>query len=434
MPTNARTDSFPARVLRGATRSSPGTSISARMTSRIALAGYVGLLAAGYAYNLTFVQLGLTALGRDGLGLAEAHVAAAMGGLAIGTCLVALAVGWMISGWRLRGKLTVAAGAVTAQTALTAVVALVATPLAFTGWLVAAAFALGAAVPATFGLATDLVPVRSRGHAAAAVTALAYAGAIAFLADWDAVELGARLAPPMAAGSAALALLALAPGPLRPLVERLERQADEERFAQGRFVAPGVRRRLIVAAVLLFGVFFVDSLGFVRLVDTAYIAAAWQSPETLDRAALVAAHVAGALVAGLLYTSFDERFLLPWIFGIFALVALMYVTDIRLGIGGPSQVLVMPVLYAVGVSLYTVLTFALWPDLSTPDTVTRNVAVGVALSAWTATFLSTALAMAWRTAGVDLDRHFSSVAAVALLVLAAMWLRQLVAPARGALP
>jgi hypothetical protein len=112
----------------------------------------------------------------------------------------------------------------------------------------------------------------------------------------------------------------------------------------------------------------------------------------------------------------------------------MYVADIRAGIGGPSQVLVMPILYAVGVSLYTVVTFALWADLSTSADITWNVAVGVALSAWSATFLSTALALGWRTAGLDLDAHLSAVAAVGLLALGLYGLRAMVAPRAAATP
>jgi len=397
----------------------------ARLTSLLGTAGYAALMAAGYAYNLTFVQLGLTGLGRDRLALPEGTVAVAMGGLAIGTCLVALATGWRMRGWRMRGKLRVAAVALTGQTVLTMLVGWISTPLALGAWLVAGAVTLGIAVPATFGLATDLVPVRWRGLTAALITAFAYGLAIAFLGEWEALELGARLVPAMALGTLGLGLLAVAPGPLRGIVGTLERQADDPAFARGRFVSTGAQRRLVVAAILLFLVFFVDSLGFVRLVDTAYIGAAWQSPDVMDRGALVAAHVGGALAGGVLYARFDERLLLPWIFGIFALVALMYVADIRAPIGGPSQALAMPVLYAVGVSLYTVLTFALWPDLSTPDSITRNVAIGVALSAWTATFLSTGLALAWRHAGVNLDQHLSAVAAVGLLVISAMWLRRL---------
>ncbi len=404
------------------------------MTGAIGVAGYVVLLASGYAYNLTFVQLGLTAFGRDRIGLSDVGVAVAMGGLAVATCAVALTAGLRMRGWSLRPKLRAAAFAVVVQTALTACIGNVTTPVAFAGWLAVAAIALGLAIPSTFGLASDLVPVAVRGWVAATITGAAYAGSIGILGEWDALVLADRLAPMMALGAAGLVGLAFVPGPLDRMVRALEGQAQDERFARGRFVAPGAMRRLVVAAFILFGVFFVDSLGFVRLVDSAYIGAAWQSPDGLDRAALVAAHLLGAAAGGVLYTVFDERVLLPWIFGIFALVALMYAADIRAGIGGPSQVLAMPVLYAVGVSLYTVITFALWADLSTSADITRNVAVGVALSAWSATFLSTAIALVWRTAGLDLDAHLSAVAAVGLLVIAAYGLRGLLKPRTAAIP
>jgi len=170
-------------------------------------------------------------------------------------------------------------------------------------------------------------------------------------------------------------------------------------------------------------VFFVDSLGFMRLVESPFVTAAWQSSDLFDRGTLIGAHVAGALVGGILYSTFDERFILPWIFGIFALVAMIYVLDVR--VGTLSQALAMPILYAVAVSLYTVITFALWPDLSTPNTITRNVAIGVAISGWTATFVSTAVALAWRSSGMDFDRHLSTVAAVSLLIVAALGSRAL---------
>ena len=103
------------------------------MTRAIGVAGYVVLLASGYAYNLTFVQLGLTAFGRDRIGLSDAGVAVAMGGLAIATCGVALTAGWRMRGWSLRPKLRAAALAIAVQTALTASIGVVTTPVAFAG-------------------------------------------------------------------------------------------------------------------------------------------------------------------------------------------------------------------------------------------------------------------------------------------------------------
>jgi hypothetical protein len=102
-----------------------------------------------------------------------------------------------------------------------------------------------------------------------------------------------------------------------------------------------------------------------------------------------------------------------WIFGIFGLVHFMYVFSTRSApVGEPP--LAMPLLYAVAVSQYTVVNFAVWADVSTPRTITRNTALGVALSAWTATFSSTALALWMRMSDVPLEIHLRIVDALAI--------------------
>ena len=80
-----------------------------RLTTLAGAVGYVGLMAAGYAYNLTFIQLGLTTLGREHLAMADDRVALAMAGLAIGTSIVAVVAGWLMRGWSARPKLAGAA-------------------------------------------------------------------------------------------------------------------------------------------------------------------------------------------------------------------------------------------------------------------------------------------------------------------------------------
>jgi hypothetical protein len=94
-------------------------------------------------------------------------------------------------------------------------------------------------------------------------------------------------------------------------------------------------------------------------------------------------------------------------------VHLGYQFDAQLGLGD-GRALGIPILYAVAVSLYTVVTFAVWADLSTPDTIGLHAALGVAASAWTATFLATALALRWAAAGVPFERHVALVNGVAL--------------------
>jgi len=159
-----------------------------------------------------------------------------------------------------------------------------------------------------------------------------------------------------------------------------------------------------------------DSLGFLRLADTpAIFANSWQSPDLQVRLFIGLTHVAAALIAGVLYSALEERGLFLWIFGLFALVHLMYTFDLRLP--GPSgQSLTEPMLYATAVSLYTVINFAIWADISTPETISRNAALGVAFSGFTATFLSTALALQFRLAGLPLELHLRIVDAIAMLL------------------
>jgi hypothetical protein len=166
----------------------------------------------------------------------------------------------------------------------------------------------------------------------------------------------------------------------------------------------------------MFGIFFVDSLGFLRIIDTPlYIHNNWLSADLAPRLLLGAVHALAALIAGVLYTNLDLRTLFLWVFGIFALVHLMYTMETRVG-PGLSISLALPLLYAVAVSLYTVINFAIWADLSTPRDVSLNAALGVALSGWTATFLSTALSLQWRISGMSLERHLSLVDALALMI------------------
>lgn len=170
----------------------------------------------------------------------------------------------------------------------------------------------------------------------------------------------------------------------------------------------------------MFGIFFIDSLGFLRLIDTPELmAGSWRSTEMAPRATIGVVHLIAALIGGVLYRAFPARHLCFWVFGIFALVHFSYGL-IDVVPGAATGALGVPILYAVAVSLYTVVNFAVWADLSTPRSVPVNAALGVALSGWTATFLSTAVAIEMRARGVPLGDHLRWVDALALTFFAAM--------------
>jgi hypothetical protein len=323
---------------------------------------------------------------------------------------------------RFHFKLRAAFAAVALQAILTAVAPLLREPGQLLAWVVAASLALGLAVLVTFGLAVDLVPVRLRGHIAAAITAAAYFAAAVLIRSWRIEDLAAQMLAVILPGALALGLLAFAP---LPFVRQWSEHHRRPEFGRGRYVpalASSARPAWRLAGIvgLMFAVFFIDSLGFLRLVETPHLmAASWTATDLSPRLVIGITHVVAALIGGILYTNLGARHLFFWIFAIFALVHMIYVfqTWLTPTSGGT---LAQPALYATAVSLYTVMTFALWADVSTPETVGRNTAVGVALSGWLATFLSTAVALRWAAADMALEAHLRLVDALALVFLLLM--------------
>jgi MFS family permease len=403
---------------------------------------FIGMMAVGYFYNVTFVQLGLKDLGERVLALSPAAVARHMALLALLTCVVVLTVGWGMQRRRwsrqLLGKLQLAAGVVLVQTGLTAVAPAVASSSQYSLWILVCSLALGVGVPATFSLTTDLIPVRDRGYAAALITAVAYFAAALFPGGWQIEPFSRAMLLIMVPGTLVLgAIVALAMSGrtfVAQWVRELAENQQRARFANGRFLgASGGRidRRFIGFLLLMFGIFFIDSLGFLRIIDTPVLVdGAWQAVQQTPRLIIAVTHVVAALLAGVLYTYLNERHLFYWIFALFALTHLSYTFRVWLLPQTTSAALGTPMLYATAVSLYTVVNFALWADFSTPRTIPVNTAVGVALSGWTATFLSTALALRWQTGGMELGEHLRLVQALALVFLLGMlWMT--IRPLRG---
>jgi len=396
------------------------------------VAGYalfVALMVAGYYYNITFVQLGLIDLGTRLVGMSETAVSAWMAGLALCTLVVAVATGITMDrrGWGtdLRTKLRLLLGVVLVQFVLTLVAPGIRTVPAFGAWIVAASVGLGVGFPVSFSLAVDLVPVPDRGYVAAAITAVAYFLANAIPLSWSVDVFSRLMVAAMLPGIAVLAVLASGRvARLESLLDTLDEQHRE--FGIGRFCHPSpVRTRSLaffVPVTLMFGVFFIDSLGFLRIIDTpSLLLASWQSPELSIRLFIAVAHVVGAVMAGVLYVNFTLRRVFLWTFALFALAHVLYTSDLRLAAAFPSLAQgaspLNPAVYAVAVSFYTTLNFALWPDLSTPDTVGTRSAVGIGVAGWLATFLSTALALYFQSAELTLLTHLNVVQALSLLLL-----------------
>lgn len=398
-----------------------------RAGDRATVAGYVlyiALLTGGYYYNVTFVQLGLLDLGTRHVGLTRARVSAWMAALAVVALATAVVAGRAIDRRRLgrdvRGKFRVLFGVVIVQTALTAVAPSVRSEPAFGAWVLAAAGVMGVGFPTTFALAVDFVPVRDRGYVAAAATGATYFLANALAVEWQIETFALLVVPGMTAGAVVLGVLLARPAWF------LDEVADaHESFGRGRDTLDGpVSTRSLAfwgPVALVFGVFFVDSLGFLRIVETpTLLSASWQSPDLRTRLGIGVVHVVAAAAAGVLYTAVDRRWLFLLVFGFFGFTHLLYTFELRLAALFPAlagePAALTPLVYAAAVSVYTTVNFALWPDLSTPDTIGTHSALGVGFAGFFATFLSTAAALYLDARAVSLVTHLNIVNALALLL------------------
>lgn len=381
---------------------------------------YIAVLSAGYYYNLTFVQLGIIDVGTRLVGMSAGEVSRVMAGLAISALIVAVVTGVMMDrrGWSsdLRIKFRLLFLVIGLQTILTVVAPSLATPGWFVVWVLLCSITIGVGIPVTFSLMIDFIPVRHRGHVAAAVAGLALFAAAVYPMEWRIEEFATLMTWAMLPAVAVLGMVSFR---RVGFVDELSRQ--HERFGVGRFCRPDPIRTASFTfwalVAVMFAVFFIDSVGFLRIIDTpAYILTSWQSPELSTRLFIGVTHVVGAVMAGVLYMSLGRRWLMFLVLGLFAFTHLLYTSHVAGAPAGIDPPLVLPLFYVLAVSFYTTLNFALWPDLSTPANIGLHTALGVGIAGWLASFLSTSLALYSQNAGWSLLTHLRYVNALALLL------------------
>jgi len=400
-----------------------GSRLGLRRGTNTAFVVYVVVLSAAYYYNLTLVQLGVIRVGTERLGVPMETVAAGMGLLAAVTLAVTLATGFLIDrkswGTATLWKCRVLFAIVVLQVAVTYLLTTVSSLPEFLLWIVGCSILLGAAIPFAFSLVLDLIAPGERGYAAGAAVGCAFFVAALVPYRWTVGQFVP--AAVVALLSAALVLGVVSVG--LPVGKRTVRADGGEHGELDGAEPVGVRSRvgtasLLGGVVLLFGAFFVDSLGFVRIVETpSLVERSWQSRDLGVRVAIGLTHVAGGLVAGVLYTKGRYLWILGATFALFALAQGLYVYDIVVG-GPPVLGTIAPLLYVLAVSGYTTVAFALWPDVATPETIGRYTAVGIGVGAWAATFGSTALAVASEQARVGTGYHLAAVGVLAVVFLA----------------
>ncbi len=343
----------------------------------------ISYLYGGYIYNLKFIQLGIPDLGKRVLGIDPITVGLYMALLAVITAIVAIVWGMRVNKLHLTitRKIDILIVLGLAQMGLTFWAGVMTVPEQLPIWIVLISIALGIGIPITITLLFELIPQKDRGIVAGLITGLAFFIGNISQYSWDITGTTQEALFMMVLGSAEFLLLRF----LGFFKKWFPPREDYTKYT-GRFSY----RPLIFVVILMFTVFFVDSLGFLRIIGTSSLYNQTWHADMQTRTFLGVVHLLAGLGAGYLYSKTNE-----WTLGILAL-GLFMVVDVIFSLyptSLPSSSLVaVSSLYCATVSIYTVNNFAIWVDVSTKDNVTKNAALGIGIGGWLSSFLSTMLA------------------------------------------
>nr|MDO8111715.1 hypothetical protein [Candidatus Sigynarchaeota archaeon] len=343
----------------------------------------ISLMIGAYVYNIGFIQLGIPNLGKIKLGIDPNIMGFYMALLAIITASIAVIWGYHLNKKNLSvlKKIDLTLVATFLQLLLTIWAGLMMDPWQLPEWIVLTSVVLGLAIPVSFSLMFDVIPRKNRGLVAGLIAGLAFFLANTSPFPWTIDGFVQESLVSMIPGLLVFALIRLFGKMPSCFPKHTDIEAHEGRFAS---------HNIILVLVLMFTIFFVDSLGFLRIIaEPAIYNQTWHSSiET--RGILAVVHLITGIGAGFLYARKNE-----WTTGILALLLLMIADAFFLletSLMPSTTILLIASVYCSAVSTYTAINFAIWADISNKDNAVKNAALGIGIGGWLSTFLSTMVA------------------------------------------
>jgi MFS family permease len=374
-----------------------------RKSEAVGFVFYLTIIVAGYTFIIKFVQLGIPDFIRNYLHLANSDVVIYMMLLAILTASFCLIFGYFIDKfkWTLELKLKIFFLCLLIQTPLIIFfLSFDSIPL-FILWILTLSIVMGVETPISISFIRDFIRPEFRGWFAGIATALIYSYGILSPFPWNISGFIEELF---------FGLISSIPIIMIIIGLRLFRNKEKQEIfnAKGNFV--NYNKTLIIIALI--GVIFVDSLGFLRIIETPHIYAnVWRG--TFDiKVLLVISHTGFALLSGFLYSKGKPYLIL--------LISLFMITIVDLFFAFFHNMKyfskLLGIFYCGAVSMYTINLLALWGDISTPKSIGKFAGIGIGICGWLMTFISTAFSFIFIET-LDFSTHLIISALISLSFL-----------------
>lgn len=364
---------------------------------------YLLIIVAGYTFIIKFVQLGLPDFIVNYLELKKNAIILFMFYLAVLTSICCLVFGYSLDKlkWDLETKLKIFFICLVLQTPLILLLFSFNTILLFFLWINLISIIMGLQTPISISFIRDFIRPKYRGLFAGIATALIYSYGILSPFPWNISGFINELFFGLILGIPTIMIF---------IGLRLFRNKEKQEIfnAKGNFV--NYNKTLIIMALI--GVIFVDSLGFLRIIETPHIYAnVWRGNFDI-KILLVSSHTGFALLSGFLYSKGKPYLIL--------LISLFMITMVDLFFAFLHNLIflskVLGIFYCGAVSMYTINLLALWGDISTPESIGKFAGIGIGICGWLMTFISTAFSFIF-IESLDFSTHLVISALISLSFL-----------------
>lgn len=345
---------------------------------------FVGsMLTANYLTGVKLVQWGIPSLGRDICGVPDAQLNLLMALMAIIACIVAIFSGFLINKVSLQFKqrLILLLIGFAIQGGIAFIGTLISTQTQFTIWILSFSAVLGFLICQPFVFVFTLIPSKDRGVFAGIVTGLSYLIGNFSMAEWTYIGLSMETV----AVTIPLGLFIIY------AFLNLEKMKiyDYTKEKDAEYSGPFMKTyNFAIVVLLMFGVYFVDSFGFLRIAKQPFFMILWHG-EFGVKMWLGISHLISAVIMGLVYKK--NKHLGPIIVFISSLTGFVICDFLFSSNPTGAFLYITAYLYCATVSFYTINSFIVWADISNSSNISSRAGIGIGIGGWLSSFLSTAL-------------------------------------------
>jgi hypothetical protein len=341
------------------------------------------MLVANYISGVKLVQWGIPYLGGVTCAVPDGQLNLLMALMAIISCVVAIISGIMFDkvSLKFKSRLMLLLVCFGIQGSIVFLANFISTPAQFTAWILVFSAILGLLICQPFVFMFLLIPTKHRGILAGIITGLAYLIGNFSMAEWTFKGLS------METITVTIPLGVLIMYALFNLqkMKMFDYTPEKDAAYSGQY---SKNYKFALVVLLMFGAYFVDSFGFLRLKEEPFFWTIWGG-EFGVKMYLGISHLIAAVIMGYIYQK--KKQMGPIIVFISALSGFVICDFLFSSYPTGAFLLITSYLYCATVSFYTINSFTVWSDISNSKNISSRAGIGIGIGGWLSSFLSTAL-------------------------------------------